>query len=72
LDGQSQNVRWKCSRSSFYNTAAVARRTVKNGCHAVARRWQRRLARKVVSIPTGRLSIHDSHPGYYRLPVAEN
>jgi len=36
LDGQRENVRWKCRGPSFYNTAAVARRTVKNGCHAEA------------------------------------
>jgi len=28
LDGQRENVRWKCGGLSFYNTAAVAYRTV--------------------------------------------
>jgi len=68
LDGQRENVRWKCGGSRFYNAAAVVRRAVKNGCHAVAQRW--RQARKVGSIPKGLPSIHYPHLSDYRLPVA--
>lgn len=70
LDGQRENVRWKCGGPRFYNAAAAVRRAVKNDCHAVAQRWRR--ARKVGSIPKGLPSIHYPYLGDYCLPVADN
>lgn len=68
LDGQRENVRWKCRGPSFYNTAAVARRTVKNGCHAEAASVVAAAAASVKSWLYSLRTSLDSRPSSRRLP----